>query len=124
MSNNDKDQLPELLGAMKSRGDGYRTPGPEYFSALADRSIEVGKKPALRATIFRWSAGVAASLLLALALWFMVGPSDNEGRLVADQVSESELLLAEVSEEDIDAYITEQLYDFETELLESAPLNE
>ena len=124
MSNNDKDQLPDLLAELKSRGDGYRSPGPEYFAELAERSIAAGKKPAVRTSLWRWSAAVAAGLLLVFGLWFAGGPSGDEGNLVADEMPESELLLADISEEDIDAYITEQLYDFETELLESAPLNE
>ncbi|MTB52282.1 hypothetical protein [Lewinella sp. W8] len=124
MSNNDKDQLPDLLASLKSRGDGYRTPGPEYFAELAERSMAAGKQRAVRTSLWRWSAAVAAGLLLVLGLWFAGGPATEEGSLLANEMTESELLLADISEEDIDAYISEQLYDFETELLESAPLNE
>lgn len=124
MSNKDQDQLPDLLENLRSRGDGYRSPGPEYFAELAEKSIAAGRRPATSTSLWRWSAAVAASLVLVLGLWFSVGSSSQKEALVANEVPESELLMADLSEEDIEAYISEQLYDFEAELLESATLNE
>lgn len=126
MSDHDEPHLGEFLAGLREKGDGFRAPSPAFLEELANRTLTEERRPAQVRPLYRswWSAAAAVMLLLVAAFLFV--PKGGE-ELAASNVTvavSSEALLAELDVEDIDAYISDQLDDFETELYANAPVNE
>jgi len=117
-------ELPELLRGLKGHGDGMMSPGKDYFEAMAQATIREGQRPAATRSLplLRWLAA-AGLVLLLLGGWIFSREAAGEESL-ADKPLNSEELLNQLSVEDIDAYIDDQLHDFEPELYAEAPLNQ
>ncbi|MEM6770835.1 MAG: hypothetical protein AAF597_09650 [Bacteroidota bacterium] len=127
MSNKDKEQLPDVLTALKRKGDGFSSPDAAYFEAMADRAIQEAQKPAVRRALSRnWLAVAASVLVLVFAGWWLLNAGAEEGVVVAKAETRpsSDELLAEISIEDIDAYVSEQIDEFTLELYDQVPLKE
>jgi hypothetical protein len=125
MSDHDEPSLGEFLTGLQEKGDGFRTPSPEYLEGLASRALAEEDRPARVRPLRRsWWSAAAAVMLLLIATFLLLPKGDKE--LVAETVPtpSSEALLAELDAEDIDAYISDQLDDFESELYANAPVNE
>lgn len=118
------EELPGLLEGLKGRGDGFRSPDKFYFEEMAKASLREAVKPAVKRRLpARWLSIAAAVMLLLTTGWFLRETSGNGQGEIAGQELSSDELLNQLSAEDIDAYIDEQLYDFETELYAEAPIN-
>ena len=127
MPNREEDKLPDLLQSLREQGDGLSSPGGDYFEAMARRSIEQAKKPAVeRSLTSRWLAIAASVLVLMLAGWWMLQSVENAATtLTAEEPTmSSDELLAEINIEDIDAYVSEQIDEFTLELYDEAPLKD
>jgi hypothetical protein len=125
MSNKEMRELPETLRSLKGRGDGLKSPDPDYFEALAEASLAEGQRTAaVRRFPLRQLLAAAAAVLLLIGVWFF-SPGEEAGTdgMAVESLS-SEELLNQLTAEDIDAYIDDQLYDFESELYAEAPLNQ
>jgi hypothetical protein len=125
MSNNENHELSGRLAELQKRGDGFRTPEPAYFTDLAERSILAGKAPARTVGIGRkWMSLAAAVILLLVAAFTLWPTSVNDARVAEDTpVPASEEILAGIDAEDIEAYIAENLDNFETELYSAETSN-
>lgn len=127
MSDHDEPRLGEFLAGLREKGDGFRAPTPESLEAMAGRALTEARRPAKVRPLQRTWWSVAAAVMLLLAAVFLLLPADDEG-VVADGSPEippsSEALLADLEAEDIDAYISDQLEHFESELYANAPVNE
>ncbi|TXF87078.1 hypothetical protein FUA23_18975 [Neolewinella aurantiaca] len=125
MSNNEKTELTGLLAELQQRGDGFRTPAPGYFDELATRSIEAGKQPARTVGINRKWLSLAASVVLLLVATVLLWPNGSGSEQLATETQQpaSEDLLAEIDASDIEAYITDNLDNFETELFAAEAYN-
>ena len=100
------DNLPEYPYQDGGLQDGYLTPDAEYFENLARRATAAPqhrRRPPLRTA---WLYAAAACLLLLLYF----------GRPASEPVS-TDLLLEDIPVEDIDAYLMENLDEFEAEEL-------
>lgn len=127
MPNREEDKLPDLLQSLRKQGDGFSSPGQDYFEAMAKRSLEQARQPAVRRSLSsRWLAIAASALVLMLAGWWMLKPGDDAASAITAQGSpmSSDELLAEINIEEIDAYISEQIDEFTLELYEEAPLKD
>lgn len=127
MSDHDEPRLGEFLAGLREKGDGFRAPSPEFLEELANRTLTKERRPAQVRPLYRswWSAAAAVMLLLVAAFLFVpkgddVVVANNDAGIT----SSSKALLAELDAEDIDAYISDQLDDFESELYANAPVNE
>lgn len=121
-----EDQLPDLLTKFKAKGDGYTSPPLGYFTDLAEKIVTHEKERSVKqlsgARIRRIIPAVltiAATLLLLV--WFKPWESDHN---LGDQttelaVTESQLdeALASLSDEDIYEYISDNITEFELEIL-------
>lgn len=118
MSNNEDPNLPDFLDDLRKRGDGFRTPAPGYFEELAERSIQAGRQPARTVFISRTWLGVAASIALIFLATVIFWPSSTDGPQIAQATVQpaSEDLLAAINTSDIEAYIADNLDNFEAEL--------
>lgn len=124
------DQLPEWLERLQKKGDGLQSPDAAYFEELArriteeeaqERSFEL--RPLLlhssrpRRTIKAWWWAAAASLLLLF--WWSASevtlPSPNSA--LATQETSWQNHLDQLSEEELRAYIQENIQEFELETL-------
>lgn len=126
MSNNDDPQLSGFLAGLREKGDGFRAPTPDYLEEITNRALQDAVRPAVVRPLYRtWLAVAAAVLLLLLAGTFLLPAltTDADGPTASQPVNyNSEALLADLEPEIIDAYIADQLDEFETELYASAPL--
>jgi hypothetical protein len=118
MSSNKDPNLPDLLADLRKRGDGFRTPAPGYFEELAERSIKAGQQPARTVPINRTWLSIAASIALIFLASVVFWPKATDGPQIAQASVQpaSEDLLAEIDASDIEAYIADNLDNFETEL--------
>jgi hypothetical protein len=118
MSSNKDPNLPDLLADLRKRGDGFRTPTPGYFEELAERSIKAGRQPARTANINRkWLSLAASAVLIFIATVLLWPNAPGNGQLANEsQQPASQELLAEIDASDIEAYIADNLDNFETEL--------
>ncbi len=113
-----KDNTPRL-DQLRSRGDGYKRPGPDFFRELAARVEQEAQAAPVAKRRRLWPQLSAAAAALLLLLWWQLGPTaTNDSELIAE-VSSFESLLDELSDDDILAYIEENVVDFEEELIES-----
>jgi len=118
-------ELPEALRNLKGRGDGLKSPEPAYFEALAKASLEEGQRTAVvRKFPLRQLLAAAAAILLLIGVWVFSPGEGASADAMAIEEFNSEELLDQLTAEDIDAYIDDQLYDFESELYAEAPLNQ
>ncbi|SEQ77856.1 hypothetical protein [Neolewinella agarilytica] len=126
MSNKEMRELPETLRNLKGAGDGLKSPDPAYFEALAKASLAEGQRTAVvRRLPLRQLLAAAAAILLLIGFWVFSPGGEGAGTDgVAVASLSSEELLNQLTAEDIDAYIDDQLYDFESELYAEAPLNQ
>ncbi len=125
-----EDQLPEWLAHLQKKGDGLQSPDATYFQELAKR-IAAGDvavkspepRPLMRAgsqarRIKTWWWAAAASLLL---LFWWSASSEGEALLPATASTAQEASwqnqLDQLSEEDLSAYIQENIQEFELETL-------
>lgn len=126
MSDHDEPHLGEFLADLREKGDGFRAPSPALLEEMANRTLAEERRPAQVRPLYRsWWSAAAAVMLLLVAAFLFVPKGDEE--VIASNVGltvSSEALLAELDAEDIDAYISDQLDDFETELYANAPVNE
>ena len=118
MSSNENDELPGRLAELRKRGDGFRAPAPGYFEELAERSIRAGREPARTVGLNRKWLSMAAAIALLLVAVFLLWPNagDNEQLAAETTTPASEDLLADIDASDIQAYIADNLDNFETEL--------
>lgn len=118
MSNNENHESFDRLAELRKRGDGFRAPDPAYFEKLAERSIRAGKQPARTVGINRKWLSLAAAVVLLLVATFIFWPgAADDGQLATeDLLPASEALLADIDASDIEAYISDNLDNFETEL--------
>lgn len=125
MSSNENHELSGHLADLRKRGDGFRTPEPDYFEALAERSIKAGRQPARTVSINRKWMGLAAAIALLLIATFVLLPTTTETDQLTtnNTTTASEELLAEIDASDIEAYIADNLDNFETELYAAVPVN-
>lgn len=127
MPNNEDPQLSDFLASLREKGDGFRSPSQAHLAALSERALTEAKRPAVVRPLRRfWLGAVAAVLLLVLATTFLLPatePAATAGppAAAAPQYN-SEALLADLETAVIEAYISDQLDEFETELYASAPL--
>jgi hypothetical protein len=127
MSDHDEPRLGEFLSGLRERGDGFRAPSPAFLEELTNRTLAEERRPAQVRPLYRsWWSAAAAVMLLLVASFLFVPKGDDEAVAVneATITPSSEALLAELDAEDIDAYISDQLDDFESELYANAPVNE
>lgn len=118
MSSNENHELPGRLTELRKQGDGFRTPDPAYFNELAERSIRAGKQPARTVGINRkWLSMAAAVLLLLIATVLLWPDAQNNQYAENETIPASEELLANIDASDIEAYIADNLDNFEAELL-------
>lgn len=118
-------ELPETLRSLKGRSDGLKSPEPAYFEALAKASLEEAQRSTVvRKLPLRQLLAVAAAILLLIGAWVFSPGEDASANTMAAEPLNSEELLDQLTAEDIDAYIDDQLYDFESELYAEAPLNQ
>lgn len=121
------DDLPPFLQDLKRKGDGLQVP-EGYFDDMEaavfarlrsagdlDRpALTVVKKPGLFVQFLRPRAAMAYAAALALvlaAVWFV--------RQSVTSVPEAPLATLELSEDDIEAYVLENVHEFEPEQLAS-----
>jgi len=109
------------LADLRGRGDGLKSPPPAYFDALADRALAATEQPAaVRRLPLRWLAAAATVVLLLVAA-FLLRPGANgevaENPATTPPPASAEMLLANLDPDDIDAYIADELDEYETELL-------
>jgi hypothetical protein len=121
------EELPQFLQDMKARGDGLEVP-EGYFDAMEDAvfarlrasgdldrpKMQVVKRPGLFAAYIRprTAMALAAALALVLAAVWFVRQSDSVAQ-------ESPLASLELTEEDIESYVLDNLHEFDTEQLAS-----
>ena len=127
MSNNEEPRLSDFLSGLREKGDGFQSPAPDFLDEIASRAITEAARPAVVRPLYRtWLAAAAAVLLLLLAGTFLLPSLTDEADGPAAAASNvnynSEALLADLDPAVIDAYIADQLDEFETELYASAPL--
>lgn len=127
MKDKEFNEISETLQRLKSAGDGFRTPSPDYFDQLAQRVVdEASAVPAPKQYARRrllWPSLYAVAAALLLLLWWQ--PWQVSEVALTPQVVEAsttdqsgwESALAALSEEDILAYIDENIQDFELETL-------
>lgn len=123
------DQLPDWLERLQTKGDGLQSPDADYFQELA-RRITAGEaqeksfeprplqlSTSRSAAIKSWWWAAAASLLLLL--WWSA--SDGEALLPTTAPTAQEASwqnqLDQLSEEELRAYIQENIQEFELETL-------
>lgn len=125
MSSNEDPRLSGPLANLRDQGDGFRTPSTTYFDELAERAIqEAGQKNAtVTRRLYQPWMSIAASLLVLLVAGFLLWPTDNDqsttenGQLLTDnRQPTTDEILADIDPADIEAYITSDLDNFETEL--------
>ncbi|MFK8165424.1 MAG: hypothetical protein AB8H12_23455 [Lewinella sp.] len=127
MSDHDEPSLGEFLTGLREKGDGFLPPSPDYFDQLANRALREEHKPVRLKTMRRTWLAAAAAVMLLLVAAFLLLPTNDDTQTAANEPVESpssETLLADLDAEDIDAYISDQLDDFETELYANAPVND
>ena len=127
MPNREEEQLPDILRALREQGDGLSTPDAAYFEDVAARAMAEARAPARQRSLTgRWLAVAASVLVIMFAGWWALQPAEGRMDATAQATAgqSSEDLLAEVSAEDIDAYISEQIDEFTLELYDEAPLQD
>ena len=118
MSNNEDPQLSGPLADLHARGDGFRTPPTAYFDELAGRAIQnAASKTAVTRRLYQPWMAIAASLLVLLVAGFLLWPTNND-QLTTDnrQPITADEILADIDPADIEAYIANDLDNFEAEL--------
>ena len=112
-----KDKTP-ILDQLCGRGDGFKRAEPDFFKELSARvEQEVARpKTAVRRRLWPLAISAAAAALLLLTLW-QTGLTEPEAPATFAETQEVEDLLDELSDDDILAYIEENMADFELELL-------
>jgi hypothetical protein len=127
MSDHDEPRLGEFLAGLREKGDGFRAPSPDYLDELTNRALNEERKPVpVRSLRRTWWTAAAAVMLLLLATFLLLPTEEDTQTATNDPTNlpSSETLLADLDAEDIDAYISDQLDDFESELYANAPVNE
>lgn len=124
---NEHDQLPESLRKLRPKGDGFRRPDDAYLRQMTDRVLHSSQEkvqPKASARVRRlpsWVAGIAATLLLLL--WFQPWNTSPIADTATEPTTTSaawEQTLANVSDDDLLAYIQENIEEFELETLVTA----
>lgn len=122
-----KEELPQFLQDLKAKGDGLHVP-EGYFEEMEDAvfarlrasgdldrpKMQVVKRPGLFAAYIRPRTAMALAAALALvlaAVWFV--------RQSASVTQETPLASTELTEEDIEAYVLDNLHEFDAEQLAS-----
>jgi hypothetical protein len=127
MSNNEDPRLSGPLADLRNTGDGFRTPPPAYFDDLAERVLhDAAQRPAVIRRLYQPWMAIAAALLLLLVAGFLLWPvaTATDGDLVAGNPQPAtdhrplttDEILAEIDPADIEAYISADLDNFESEL--------
>lgn len=121
------EELPQFLQDLKAKGDGLQVPDG-YFEEMEDAvfarlrasgdldrpKMQVVKRPGLFAAYIRPRTAMALAAALALiltAVWFV--------RQSASVAQETPLASAELTEEDIESYVLDNLHEFDAEQLAS-----
>lgn len=131
MSSNEDPRLHGPLADLRKQGDGFRTPSSAYFDDLAERAIKgAAREPAVTRRLYQPWMAIAASLLVLLVAGFLLWPTDNGQPIThngqpttANQQPTTDNgqpttddILADIDPADIEAYISEDLDNFEAEL--------
>lgn len=118
--------LSDHLNSLRESGDGFKAPTADYLEGLTNRVLAEGKQPApVRSLSQRWWGAAAAVALLLISGLLWLQPATTAAVAETDSFNyNSEALLADLDAEDINAYISDQLEDFEAELYTSVSENE
>lgn len=123
-----EDHLPDLLQQLRSKGDGLRSPHAAYFENLADKVVQQVSSPQTTTRLqtanltasrpqkyyLRWVA--VAALVLSGGWWAWQSVVDLP--VGTHPVAASwEVQLDALSQEDLTAYIQENIQEFELEIL-------
>ncbi|MEM6877321.1 MAG: hypothetical protein AAF544_02085 [Bacteroidota bacterium] len=108
------DPKTPILDGLKKEGDGFRRAEPNFFEQLAKRAEQEARPTAVRRRIRPafWGAAAAVILLLVFAWSAIDQQSDPEPTLV-----DVDGMIDALTDEEIFAYIEENVADFELELL-------
>lgn len=119
---------PDILGKLKEKGDGFTVPA-DYFDGFESRVFErieaagikrqmpeaLVKSKAKRVSIYQYALAAAAVFAMVLAaVWFFRSNDEYEQPMAS----------VTLSEEDIEAYLLENVRDFEVEQLAMLPTTE
>ncbi|MEM7574165.1 MAG: hypothetical protein AAF433_14760 [Bacteroidota bacterium] len=112
-----KDKTP-ILDQLRARGDGFKKASPDFFQELSARIEQETARPAVAKRRRLWPLGLsaAAAVLLFLLLW-RGGITETDTLPTVAEAPAVEDLLDELSDDDILAYIEDNMSDFELELL-------
>ena len=128
MSSNEDPRLSGPLADLRNTGDGFRTPPPAYFNDLADRVLDAdaARHPAVTRRLYQPWMAIAATLLLLCVAGFLLWPAptvtdgylaaDNPHPPTANRPMTTDEILAEIDPAEIEAYISADLDNFESEL--------
>lgn len=107
MSSNEDPKLNGPLADLKGRGDGFRSPSPDFFARLADEAIAAGQPTATVRTLWPRLQYVAAGVfLLLLAAFLLQGAFDKTvGGPTAGNSPSAAALLANLDPDDIETYL-------------------
>ena len=89
--------------------DGFKTPGPDYFAALAER-VTRQRAPVRRNYRSRIAVAATALLVIFATLLLVKGPAPASAPT-------SEELMSRLNEEEIEAYLLQYADDFDEEVL-------
>jgi anti-sigma-K factor RskA len=118
--------LSPLLDQLKDKGDGMSAP-PDYFSRLNERvmqRLEAEGEIRTPEPVRFWSVAVnrtrmavaaAAAVVLLLTAWWWMRPAETP--LVADTGVQEEMTVDSLTQEDAEAYIQENIMEFDAEML-------
>lgn len=109
---NESQEFPQL-DALRGNGDGFRMPDG-YLNSLTDAVLEKAKRPARRRSLRVWyvAASAAAVLLLLIGFWRAENALEGDRMVIS-----AEAFVAELSEEEVLAYVDANIETFELELL-------
>ncbi len=110
-----QDELKELplLQRLRPQGDGFRLP-ESYLDTLREESLQRAKRPARQRSLtllYRLASAAAIALLVVAAVVLIQRQSSAPGLV------DAEALVAELSDEEILAYVDSHLEDFDVDLL-------
>ncbi|MEM8583389.1 MAG: hypothetical protein AAGF87_03920 [Bacteroidota bacterium] len=102
------------MNELKGQGDGFRRADPTFFEQLA-RAVEAkpSQPPIKRRLLPRWVGAAAAAVLLLVLARYAI----NAGSVEETYTADADELIEALTDEEIFAYIEENVADFELELL-------
>lgn len=103
-----------ILNELKGQGDGFRRADPNFFEQLAQTvDAKQSQAPIRKRLVPRWMGAAAAAIaLLVLAVYAI-----NSGTVEETYTADADELIEALTDEEIFAYIEENVADFELELL-------